>query len=334
MNFTYFIGIDISKNKLDLAVFKGRNFEFHKVIDNQKADIDQFIRSLVAINGFSMANTLFCMEYTGIYNNILLRCLHKMKGNICLESATHIQKSLGNIRGKNDKVDAIRIGEYAYKNREEIKLWSPKRDIVVKLEQLSVLRDRLIKAKTQLNVPLTEQKQFIGKGLYNLEKKLCQRTLNSIDADLDKVNREIEEIIQQDDNLSHLFGIITSVQAVGIQTATQIIIRTNEFRTINDAKKFACYCGVAPFTKESGMFKGRARISPMANKKLKTLLHMAALTAINHNTDMKHYYQRKVAGGKNKMSVINAVRNKLIHRIFTCVNQNREYENIYSKALA
>ena len=123
------------------------------------------------------------------------------------------------------------------------------------------------------------------------------------------------------------------MQAVGIQTAAQIIIRTNEFRVINDAKKFACYCGVAPFTKESGLFKGRARVSPMANKKLKKLLHMSALSAINYNTDMKQYYQRKVAEGKNKMSVINAVRNKLIHRIFTCVNQNRKYENIYSNVL-
>ena len=117
-----------------------------------------------------MSSALFCMEHTGIYNNKLLLCLHKMEGNICLESATHIKNSLGNIRGKSDKIDAIRIGEYDYKNKEEIKLWTPKRDIVVNLEQLSVLRDRLIKVKTQLSVPLEEHKQFVSKGLYNLEK--------------------------------------------------------------------------------------------------------------------------------------------------------------------
>ena len=72
----------------------------------------------------------------------------------------------------------------------------------------------------------------------------------------------------------------------------------------------------------------------MANKKLKTLLHMVTLSAINHTTDMKQYYQRKRAKGKNKMSVINAVRNKPIYKIFTCVNQNRKYENIYSNVLA
>lgn len=131
-----------------------------------------------------------------------------------------------------------------------------------------------------------------------------------------------------------MFGIITSVQAIGTQTAAQLIIPTNEFKDIRDSKKFACYSGFAPFPKESGLFKGKNRVSPMANKKMKMLLHMAALVAIVHNSDLKTYYERKVAEGKIKMSVINAVRNKLIHRIFTCVNQNRKYENIYVNALA
>ena len=61
---------------------------------------------------------------------------------------------------------------------------------------------------------------------------------------------------------------------------------------------------------------------------------MAALSAIKHNIDLHRYYERKVAEGKNKMSVINAVRNKLVHRIFACVLQNRKYENSYATTLA
>ena len=274
------------------------------------------------------------MEHTGIYNNPLLVCLHKKKGNICLESASQIKSSLGNIRGKNDKIDANRIGEYVYKNRGEVRLWIPKREIIVKLEGLTVLRDRLIGARKQLSIPLKEQEGFVKKALNNLEKNLCQRTLNSLQADLGKVDKQIEKIIKEDGHLSHLFKIITSVQSVGAQTAAQIIIRANEFKDIDDPKKFACYSGVAPFTKESGLFKGRGRVSHMANKKMKTLLHMCAIVAIGYNNDLKVYYQRKVTEGKNKMSVINAIRNKLIHRIFTCVNENRKYENIYIKSLA
>jgi hypothetical protein len=67
-------------------------------------------------------------------------------------------------------------------------------------------------------------------------------------------------------------------------------------------------------------------VSHQANKGVKTLVHLAALTAIRYNTDMKTYYDRKVNEGKNKMLVINAVRNKLVHRVFACVNQNRPYK--------
>ncbi|SEP01487.1 Transposase IS116/IS110/IS902 family protein, partial [Mucilaginibacter gossypiicola] len=110
---------------------------------------------------------------------------------------------------------------------------------------------------------------------------------------------------------------------------------TNEFKDINDPKKFACYSGVAPFTDESGRVVKKARVSHMANKKVKTLLHLAAIVAIQHNSDLKRFYERKVEQQKkNKMSVINAVRNKLILRIFACVNQNRPYEKNYQTSIA
>lgn len=333
MKFTYYIGVDVSKNKLDVAVFKGKLFIYHKLIGNNKVEVNNFIKSLKSLEGFSLSGAIFCMEHTGIYNNPLLVCLHKKKGNVCLESAMQIKSSQGNIRGKNDKIDAIRIGQYVFKNREQVKLWSPKRDTIVKLEKLTVLRDRLIGAKKQLSVPLKEQEGFVHENLINLEKRICKRTLNSLQADLGKVDKQIEGLIKGDENLSRLFSIITSVKGVGAQTAAQVIIRTNEFKNINDPRKFACYSGVAPFAKESGLFKGKARVSHMANKKVKTLLTLCALVAIGCNEDIKVYYERKVEQGKNKMSVINAVRNKLIHRIFACVNQNRRYENSYITTL-
>lgn len=333
MKFIYYIGVDVSKNTLDIAIFKGNSFIFHKVIGNNKTAINNFIKSLEALEGFSLSEAVFCMEHTGLYNNPLLVYLHKKKGNIFVESASQIKNSLGNVRGKNDKIDSKRIGEYVYKNREKIKLWKPKRDVLLKLERLTVLRDRLVNVRKQLRVPLQEQEGFVDKSINSLEKRICQRTLNSLESDLKKVDTQIEQLIKEDEQLSGLFGIITSVQSVGAQTAAQIIIRTNEFKDINDPKKFACYSGVAPFAKESGLFKGRGRVSHLANKKMKTLLHMCALVAIVYNTDLKAYYKRKTEEGKNKMSVINAVRNKLIHRIFNCVNENRKYENIYNKSV-
>ena len=335
MEFSYYIGCDVSKNELDFAVTDGKQFVFHREIANEPSAIKAFVDELKKLPKFDLSKAVFCMEHTGIYNNHLLVYLHKKKANCCLEAATHIKNSLGNIRGKNDKVDAIRIAEYAYKNREDLRLWQPKREVIQLLAQLAATRSRLISARKMLKTAVNENNGFVKKSIASQQEKLCVRTLNSIDADVEKVEQQVEEVINNDEELKRLFGLITSVNGIGKVTGTQIIIATNEFLDIKDPKKFACYAGVAPFTKESGLFKGKARVSHMANKNVKTLLHMSAMTAISCNGDLKKYYERKVKEEKkNKMLVINAVRNKHILRIFACVNQNRKYEKEYEKKAA
>lgn len=335
MEFTFCIGTDVSKNELDFAVMEGRQLLFHREIENNTKAINAFLKELLKLPGFKLEQALFCMEHTGIYNNHLLVCLHKMKASICLEAASQIKNSLGNLRGKNDKIDAIRIAEYAYRNRYELRLWSPKRDVLVSLSQLASTRSRLIQVRKTLTTAISENNGFVDKKTAKQNENLCSRTLKAINLDLLNTDKAIDVLVSEDTELKRLFGLITSVCGVGNVTATQVVLTTNEFKDIDEAKKFACYSGVAPFVKESGIFRGKARVSHMANKKVKTLLHLAALVAIQHNPELRTYYERKVnEEKKNKMSVINAVRNKLVLRIFACVKQNRMYEKNYSKLLA
>lgn len=335
MEFTFFIGTDVSKNELDFAVRQGKHLLFHREVENSLNSVNAFLKELLAQPGFDLGKAVFCMEHTGIYCNHLLLCLHKRKANICLEAATQIKNSLGNLRGKNDKIDSVRIAEYAYKNRDGLRLWAPKREAVVQLAQLASTRSRLIRARKMLATPLKESRGFVNKKMANQNGRLCNKTLQALEQDLRKTNKAIDGLVNADPELKRLFGLITSVCGVGRVTAAQVVISTNEFRDINEGKKFACYAGVAPFTKESGMLKGKARVSHMANKKAKTLLHLAALSAIQHDPGIKTYWERMVnEEKKNKMSVINAVRNKLVLRIFACVKENRKYEKIYSKLVA
>jgi len=333
MENTYYIGVDVSKNKLDIAIIQGGELLDHHVISNEKEAIREWFIQLKSLVGFKKEKCIFCMEHTGVYNLPLLSFLYKKKVKVCLEAASQIKNSMGNVRGKNDKSDAIRIGKYAYRNAQELRLWQPKREVLVKLDRLNTLRSRLLSMKNQLEVPIREGETFFPK-LKSLEKKLAQRTINSLKADIEKINTEIDLVITQDARLQNMITLITSVNGVGRQTAIEIVYTSNEFEDIQEPKKFACYAGVAPFKKESGIFKGKPRVSQMANKKMKTLLHMCAIVAINHNDDIKAYYERKVKEGKNKMAVLNAVRNKLIHRIYACVKQNRKYENSYLPTLA
>jgi transposase len=335
MKFEFFIGIDVSKNELDFSIQQGKCFLFHREIANEPEAIRALLKEFSKLPGFYLDRSVFCMEHTGIYSNHLLNCLHKRKANICLEAATQIKKSLGNIRGKNDKVDSLRIAEYAYKNREDLRLWEPKREVVQELAHLSATRSRLIKAKKMLKTPLKEYGAFVKKKTVGRNTGLCNKALTGIEADLNKVEKAITTIINSDQELKRLFGLVTSVSGVGKVTAVQMLITTNEFKGIHNPKQYACYAGLAPFIQESGILKGKGRVSHMANKKVKTLLHMAALVAIQYNPELKLYYERKTdLEKKNKMSVINAVRNKLVLRIFACVKQNRKYENNYLKSVA
>ena len=116
--FTYFIGVDISRNELDLGVMQGGQLLFHREINNYPAAILSFIGQLKALPKFTMSRSVFCMEQSGIYCSHLVAALKKLKGNIVIENALKIKNSLGLIRGKSDKIDAIRIARYAYLNRD------------------------------------------------------------------------------------------------------------------------------------------------------------------------------------------------------------------------
>jgi transposase len=335
MEFDFFIGIDVSKNELDFSIQQGKTFLFHKEIINDPDEIYALLKELVKLKGFSMNKAIFCLEHTGIYSNHLLSCLYKKKANICLESASQIKKSLGNLRGKNDKVDSMRIATYAYKNRDDLRLWSPRREEVQQLAHLSSTRSRLIKAKKILKTPLKEYGTFVKKKAARQNTNVCNKALNGIEASLESVEKEIMNIVNADPELRRLFVLVTSVVGIGKVTAIQLIVTTNEFKDINNAGSYACYAGLVPYLEESGVFKGKGRVSHMANKKVKTLLHMAALVAIQYNDELRLYYERKVnIEKKNKMSVLNAIRNKLVQRIFSCVNQNRKYEKNYLKLVA
>jgi transposase len=328
INPVYYIGIDVSKNKLDYAVFKGTALLFHRVGKNEPEEILKFIGSLNEVPGFKIKKALFCMEQTGIYCNHLIKCLRDAKANMVVENAMKIKNSMGNVRGKDDKIDAIRIAQYAQKNKDELKLWTARRDVMLQLMRLVAIRNRLLNISLKLKTPLKEEHIFSCKSDHAESTLACKKSTEAVMKDLKKVQKQIEKLISSDKNFKKLKELIMSVPGIGPVTATQIIITTNEFKDINNPKKFACYSGVAPFKKESGSITHKARVSHIANKKMKTLLHISAWAAVRTNKELKAYYERKTKEqGKSKMATLNAIRNKLILRVFACVKQQRKFVN-------
>lgn len=335
METIYFLGVDVAKKTFDGALtIDGK--VFHQVESgNTATDIKGFFAGLKKKFALSYTQLIVCMEHTGIYCRPLLEFLIENEIRVCQESSIHIKRSQGLVRGKTDKIDAQRIAHYAYKNRENLIFWAPQRLIVQKLKALLVTRERLVKVKTELEVPIVECEEFIQGSIHKMMVKACQNSIRVIEGDLDKIEKMIDDLLKEDVHLQKQYKLATSVTGIGKITALNVIVSTGEFHRIKEAKKFACYSGVAPFEHRSGTsIRGKARVSKMANMTIKRLLHLAAMAAVNYDEEIKMYYQRKVAQGKNKMSVLNAVRNKLISRVFACIKNNRPYQKNYQHELA
>ena len=335
MDFRYFIGIDIAKDTLDWAVYNAQGLQFNTHTANTHAGISMVLTQLKALPEWNPKQAVFCMEHTGIYNAHLLEILHHAKLFIWLESSLQIKQGSGMQRGKTDKVDAQRIAQYAFRFRDQVRLWQPPREVVQQLAYLSATRQRLNQAYNLLAVPLAEQEIFIDHSLQKKLKAHAKKPLAILRDERQAVERQIHQLIQADTRLKELFTLMVSVPGVGPAVATELLIATNEMQTINEPKKMACHAGVAPFEYRSGTsVRGKTRVSHQAQKRLKSLFHLGAMSAIQTNGELQTYYQRKVAEGKNKMLVLNAVRNKLIHRVYAVVRRGEKYDKNYVPTLA
>lgn len=325
--FKHFLGIDVSKDYFDAVVLVAGKKE--NAIHNQFSNDLKGIKSLVVwLKGqdADFENTLVCLEHTGMYGKLIVKYLTVYKFTIWVEMSLKIIRSIGVQRGKNDKLDAERIAYYAMKNVDEAQIFTTPRKEIEKIRNLLSLREKLVETQTHLKRNAKELSQF-DKEVAKFSATLQKNTLKGIALDLKSIEKQLDTIIKEDENLSRIFKLTTSVIGVGKVTALFLICFTNEFTMYATPRQLACYTGVVPFEYTSGKsVRAKPKVHYMANKKLKKQLHMCALSAITSDPELKHYFERKVGEGKSKMLVINNIRNKIVHRICACIRNNKAFE--------
>ncbi|MGI4872154.1 MAG: IS110 family transposase [Janthinobacterium lividum] len=325
--YTHFIGVDSSKDTLDIALVSPRNaLLYEERIANKRTATVAFFRQLRwLVPDFTPATSLVCMEHTGLYNRPLLDAVEALALPAWVEHAAQINAATGLRRGKTDAVDARRIAAYAARFVDRVRLYQAPRPVLVELDRLMARRKRLVGVLQVLQTPLSSSEGFFSPAEQQAEKQGCAASLKAVRADLKAVETAIAALVADDAALARQYERLTSVPGVGLVTAVELLLTTNEFKESADPKRYASYAGVVPFERSSGQYKGRPRVSPQANKQVKTLLHLAALSAVRYAPALKAYYERKVAEGKNKLLVLNNVRNKLVHLLFAYVQQDRNY---------
>jgi transposase len=323
----HFIGIDVSKETLDIALIKNndksRIYSF-KVTNN----LDGFkkMKRWLLTEKVVLEHSVFCIEHTGLYSKAVGRFVLSQNSNLWMEMSLKIIRSMGVQRGKNDKIDAIRIALYAHRHQEDMMLYDPPRPVVEKLRVLLQLRKKLIISRNSLKTPCKEL------ALVNPEEgkeamKLIIASVRALQKNIKAVDQKIEALIESDENLNHLFVLGTTVPGIGKITLAYLICFTNEFKSYTTGKQLACYSGVVPFEYTSGKsVKGKPHVHNMANKLLKKQLHMGAIAAVTYYKEFKVYYQRKLAEGKHKMLVLNNVRNKIILRLASVIKNDKPYQ--------
>lgn len=335
------IGADISKDKINFALRYLNDFLLEKEVENTTSALNKFIKEVLSfVKKFakekkSMHSVDFIMEHTGIYGNLLIECLAGHKLTTYVVSGLEIKNSTGISRGKNDKIDAKRIADYGLRFADKLKPYTMCDKTLVEIKGLNTKRAQLVRIKSQLTQANDDNKKFQGRDLLKKLNKIDDPIVKALNDAIEKIEAEMLELVKSNAAFYDNYKIAQTVPGVGKVIAIAFICATNNFKKFESAKALGSYCGVVPFGKESGRYKGKDKVSPIANKTLKTLLHLGALASISGKNAFAAYYQRKVTDDKkNKMLAINNVRNKIVKTLFACVTNKTKYTEDYSFTFA
>ena len=333
-----FIGIDISKLWFDASLLVIKSGVKQAIqteqFDNNSSGLKAFDTWLKKFKVAFDSSSLVVIENTGIYHrNLWTYCTTKHLP-LYIGNAADIKWSFGITRGKNDKIDSIRLCNYAHKHFDDIKPTPQLDKNILLLKDLMTARTKVLNQKNSIKTYLSELRQVNDKSVQKLMEQAHKAAISGLDKSLKNIEEQIQKILKDNPAILNNYKLLKTVPGIGHLNAVYLICCTNNFTLKISGKQLACYAGVVPFEHSSGSsIKGKHRVHRMANKDLKRLLHLSAMAAIQYYPEFKTYFERKVAEGKNKMSVLNAIRNKIVLRAVAVINNQQPYVD-YTKMIA
>lgn len=320
MEIQQFIGADLSKKTIDLAIHSTQQ---HVQIANTQSGFKHLL-SWIRSRRIEPREVHIIMEHTGLYSYCFEAFL-SAKGIVFTKvPALAVKRSMGIIRGKTDKIDAFRIAAYGFEKKDKLQPTQMPEPTIVELQMLQKTRARLVSQKASLICAIKEYTN-IGITPKSPIIKSQNQVIKVLEKEIEKLEAKIDELIETS-QLKQTYNLLTSIKGVGRVVAIAMIIKTNNFSRFSNARKFACFCGIAPFDYSSGTsIRKRSRVSHLADKEMKCLLDLSSKTAIQHDPELKAYYIRRTEQGKPKRSTINIVRNKIVQRMFAVIKRQTTF---------
>ena len=317
-----FIGCDVSKYTLDFAIYQRgidyRKFKHHQV-SNDEAGFKELLKWLKSNGVKKYKDTVVGIEHTGYYSNALAEWLFRKRITFCYLHPLDVKNYISSSRNKNDSEDACMIADYLYTMREKLTPSTPEPSKIKQLRALRNERALIIKSRTAfLNL------------LKNIDEpasiKRMQTIINELNTQVKAIEKSIMEAINSNEKIKQNYNLITTIPGIGLVNAINTIIATCNFTKFQTARQYAKFCCICPLSNESGIsVRGGDHISKKGHNELKTDLTEAARSTIIHNSQMKAYYQRKRAQGKSHGCVMNAIKFKLVCRMFAVIIRQSPY---------
>ena len=333
-----FIGIDFSKEKIDVAIIFAEGLtETSMRVSNEFKNSVSGYKQLVkwveeSSNETEPSLWLFCGENTGDYSKPLCNFLYGRGFDMWLENAKSIKDASGIRRLKSDRTDANMIAEYAMRNNDKAIVYEPLSESLSQLRELFLYRQMVVRHRCSFQVRRGEKRLNMEKSpVKTMISQSGRHIVTELNKEIEKIDKHIAELIDSDDELAQVFTIVTSIPGIGTQNAVCLMVYTDNFRRFNfDSRKIACYYGIAPFGRDSGTsVHTDPHVHYMANRQIKAMLSQAALSAARFNPVIASYYSRLIERGKKRQIVLNNVKNKLVHIVTAMVRNKQLFDKDY-----
>jgi transposase len=302
------VGIDVSKLRLDVHVLPaGEAFS----VGRDAAGIAVLIRRLE-----ERAPGLVAVEATGGFERLVVANLGAAGLPVVVVNPAQVRafaQALGK-RAKTDPIDAAVIARFALATKPAIRPLADAETLA--LADLITRRRQIIQ---MIGAESQREKRASGRM-----KRSIQRLLGALQAELAEINREIDEAVRSSPLWRRAEDLLASVPGVGPATARTLIAELPELGSL-DRRQAAALAGLAPFTRQSGQWRGKACIGG-GRRTVRTALFIAALVAAHHNPTLKAFYDRLVAAGKPKKLALTAVARKLLAILNAIIRDNKPWQ--------
>lgn len=322
------LGVDVSKKTLDISCSE---INEHIQIMNGSAGFTAFIKWCRLFH-IDLNKSFMVMEYTGGYEYKLIQFCEAKSILYTRIPGLAIKNSLGITRGKNDKVDSMRIAQYGEEKHKSITPAKPLNPVIIRLKELLNFRKRLVRENASYLSTSKERACMYDTGKNDMITKMLAQKHKVNYKHIAVIEDEMMKLISIDKKILINYQLITSIKGIGLVNGLMTIAFTENFTSFSNPRSYAVYVGVVPFDHSSGTsIKGRKRVSHLANKELKQELNQAARSAMVWDKELKLYGERKMETKCYKI-VLNNIKFKLILRMFAVVKSGEMYVDRFKNA--